>query len=108
MKCGSATTGDLAISVTTDDLWAVPHARKGMSAAAKAFGIEDELCVSDLRVTIADSTPDNIAVAAFIAVGLLVGTIRDPNSYIDNFIHDGRIRFPETEAQLAEWIPTSV
>lgn len=94
--------------VTADDMWAIDHAQNGICAAAKYFGIDNRLLrLNALRVTYSDSTPNNVAVAAFIAVGLLTGKIDDPNSYIDNFIHDGRIRFPDTETQLANWLPAS-
>jgi hypothetical protein len=92
--------------VSIDDKWAIAHAQNGISAAAKWFGIDSRrLRLNALRVTYSDSTPDNVAVAAFIAVGVLAGRIDDTNSYIDNFIHDDRIRFPRTETQFAEWLP---
>ena len=96
------------ILVTNDDMWAIPHARNGMSAGIRAFGIDgNTLHVNALRVTAADSTPDNVAVAAFIAVGLYADRIDDADCYIDNFIHGGRIRFPETDDELADWLRLS-
>lgn len=65
------------------------------------------LYVHALRVTTSDSTPGNIAVAAFIAVGLYANVIDDPYKYIDHFIPDRRIRFPTSDGMLAEWLHTS-
>lgn len=104
----SSTAEDLPTLQTTDDAWAIPHARNGMIAAVKTFGIRDEkLRISSLRVTISDSTPDNIAVAAFISTGIYVGKIFDPNTFIDSFIRDGRIRFPQNDDQLRDWLNPS-